>query len=230
MSKKPDPIAAFAERFVQYTEDGRPFVERLSRKVDGSVVTRRRYGVVVACLECGQRYLKVNKSAEGYCSRSCARKGKPTTQKTKPMSKKAWKERCDRLFSMAIRERGSCERCGASYYPDLQCAHIVSRKYLGVRWDWDNAFCLCKGCHYWGHANPLEWDEFVESKIGADAYADIKRRARAWTASGRKVDYSSLLERMEVLLERESGIERPEAFVEYTYRQRQRMADSLGVT
>jgi hypothetical protein len=218
-------MAIYGERFVQYDEkSGRPYVDRLVRKVDGTVVTRRRYGDLVDCLECGGTFLKVNKGSDGYCSRSCGRKGKPAPRKKE--SKSALKLKCDKLFSIAVREVGSCERCGASFYPDLQCAHVVSRKYLGVRWDRDNAFCLCKGCHYWGHANPLEWDEFVESKLGADGYADIKRRARAFTTGTKKMtldSYRVLLERMEVLVEEATGEERPDSFVQYTYRQSERV-------
>lgn len=218
----PDPRVVYAERFIQYDESGRPYVKRPVKKVNGDVEYRIRYGDVVDCIECGTTYLKVNSKAMGYCSRSCAKKGKPIRH-TK-ITKKALRERCDKLFSMAIREKGECERCGSTYYPDLQCAHIISRKYLSTRWDWDNAFCLCKGCHYWGHGNPVEWELFVEDKIGPKKHAALKKRALEFLKPD-VFTYQAIYERMEVLLEQKSGLPREELYSQYVKRASEKMKE-----
>lgn len=219
---RPDSRSVYGIRFVQQEEGtGRHYVDRPVRQPDGSVKIRRRYGVVIKCIECGEQFLQIRKAALGYCSRSCAKKGNPSERKVQ--SKTAKKLLCDKLFSMAVRDRGACERCGATRYLDLQCAHVISRRYLGTRWDPINAFCLCKGCHFWGGANPLEWEDFCIEKLGEETYLDIKRRARAKATP----DYVRILEQMETLVESTSGLPRPRAMIDYTYRQRNRINQEL---
>lgn len=61
----------------------------------------------------------------------------------------------DKLFSQKVRSKGFCERCGKE--SNLQCAHIYSRRNKRLRWDFENALCLCAGCHlYWWHLEPAE--------------------------------------------------------------------------
>lgn len=79
----------------------------------------------------------------------------------------------DRLFSLIIRSRGRCERCGKKD-ETLQCAHVYSRIYKSVRWDTRNAFCLCAGCHFWAHKNPTEFTEFVKKKLGESEYKALR--------------------------------------------------------
>lgn len=89
----------------------------------------------------------------------------------------SWASReCDRLCGMIVRSRGACEVCGSTNV--LQWAHIVSRRYRSVRWDWkNNSLCLCSRCHCRYTWNPLAWDEEVLRQLGAEAYQDLKRRA-----------------------------------------------------
>lgn len=102
------------------------------------------------------------------------------------------KQHCDSIFGQRVRLRGKCERCYRTP-PDvtLQCSHIVSRKYLQTRWSFDNALCLCLGCHHWWHHFPLEAEEWCRDLIGDDLYDDLKRRARR---IGVKVDYDEVLD------------------------------------
>jgi len=72
---------------------------------------------------------------------------------------KSVKASCDKIFSKIIRSKGACERCGG--VDNLQCAHIYSRKFGSVRFDEDNALCLCAKCHRWGHDHPLEFADFA---------------------------------------------------------------------
>jgi hypothetical protein len=83
-------------------------------------------------------------------------------KKPKTTDYKRW---CDELFSLIVRSRGACERCGSQL--NLQCSHIVSRGYLATRWNEMNALSACRGCHHWQHMNPLENEEWLAS-IGID--------------------------------------------------------------
>lgn len=201
--KRPNPKAAYPLSKVQYTPGGRAYVEQLSRKVSGEVVLVRRYGEIRNCVECGGEFLSVNKSNLGYCSRSCGHKGRP---KRALMTKTGMKIYCDQLFSIAVRALGYCERCGVTDYPLLQCAHIISRRYLTTRWNRDNAMCLCRGCHLWGTHRPLEWEDFVDETYGAGHYEVLKNQARQ---TAHNIDYFALLERLEELVRSTPNIQWP---------------------
>lgn len=92
---------------------------------------------------------------------------------------KGLKGKATRLHSLVVRARGICECCGDAYYPNLQCAHIVTRERNATRTDETAAFCLCKSCHLKFTHDPLEWVDFVVSKIGRDAYDEIQFRSKA---------------------------------------------------
>ena len=68
----------------------------------------------------------------------------------------------DQLFSESVRSRGRCEV--AEMFPkihcdgELQCSHIVSRRYHAVRWLEANAWCSCSGHHLYTTLHPLEWE------------------------------------------------------------------------
>lgn len=108
----------------------------------------------------------------------------------KKPTKTSLRIKADTIFSKWIRRDGYCIRCGKT--DGLQCAHIVSRRYLSTRWDADNAVSLCSGCHIYMTHRPLEWDVWVIKHMGEEAYAALKRRALK-TA---KPDYDAILERL----------------------------------
>lgn len=89
--------------------------------------------------------------------------------------KKDYRKKADELFSKAVRGIGYCEECGALEF--LQCAHIVPRGYNRVRVDFRNAVSLCRGCHMYFTPRKLEWDLWVEARIGADLYSELRRLA-----------------------------------------------------
>lgn len=100
------------------------------------------------------------------------------------------KLRADLLFSELIRSRGACEYCGKTY--NLQCAHIVSRRYIATRVDERNAMCLCAGCHMWFTNHPVEWGIFVIQYMGQPAYEALRLKAEA----GAKVDWAAEVVRL----------------------------------
>lgn len=83
----------------------------------------------------------------------------------------------DRLFSLIIRKRDQlCQMCGNPY--QLQCAHLISRRYARLRHDEANAIALCVGCHKKFTHRPLEWDEWCAKRMGAGVWASMKVRAQ----------------------------------------------------
>ena len=84
------------------------------------------------------------------------------------------KKSCDRLFSQIIRSLGFCVRCGSKQ--NLQCCHIYSRKYNSVRFDEQNAVCLCARCHRWGHDNPTDFTKWLETFINLDRLREKRNK------------------------------------------------------
>jgi hypothetical protein len=87
------------------------------------------------------------------------------------------KMRADQLFSVFIRVRdGTCQAEG-EHQGGLQCAHLIPRRYLSVRWDPANAVALCAGHHTYFTHRPLEWDGWVRERFGPGTYDDLRIKA-----------------------------------------------------
>ena len=115
----------------------------------------------------------------------------------KKKSRTQLKKQADKLFSLIVRSRGSCERCATTR--NLQCAHIQSRTNLHLRWDEKNALCLCVRCHlYWAHKNPLEF---------ATWYVALYPKENAYLMKEKNViepnmDYEVVIERLNKRLDK----------------------------
>jgi len=75
----------------------------------------------------------------------------------------------DIAFSECVRERANhyCENCSAhGSVKKMECAHIIGRRNKRLRQHPDNALCLCFSCHLHFTGNPLEFSDFVKSKLG----------------------------------------------------------------
>ena len=128
------------------------------------------------CRRCGAPITrKPNEQLSGsfrkrvFCGKPCS--GKATTRKHSLAKGGPAKIQLDKWFSMIVRSVGECVRCGA--ISGLQCAHIISRRYLGVRFSLDNALCLCASCHMFFTYRPLEWDRYITDRIGEQAFLDL---------------------------------------------------------
>jgi hypothetical protein len=86
-------------------------------------------------------------------------------------------KKCDELWSKIVRSKGECARCG-SRTKQLNSAHIISRVYRQTRWDLDNGLCLCVGCHFWNHQNPIEFTHWVEDKLGIEKVDALRKKAQ----------------------------------------------------
>ena len=103
---------------------------------------------------------------------------------------KGAKGKCDSLFSKIIRRQGYCDNCGKR--ENLQCAHIISRRYSATRTDERNAVCLCAKCHIYYTHWPREFSKFITDRIGSELYEELKAKAEQIT----KMDWNEELERL----------------------------------
>lgn len=90
----------------------------------------------------------------------------------KKITKRSLIRKLDKLVSEIVRSKGSCERCGG--ITNLQCCHIFSRKYMNTRFLLDNLICMDASCHFWSHANPILFTEFVRKHLGEEKYEVLK--------------------------------------------------------
>lgn len=115
----------------------------------------------------------------------------------KKPSRKTLKNKADRLFSLFIRARdGACVCCGST--ENLQCAHGFSRRYLKTRWDERNAWALCNRHHLYFTHHPIEWDVWMEQRLGPTEYRLLRLDA---IATGYSIDYESIIAELQDKLE-----------------------------
>jgi MoaA/NifB/PqqE/SkfB family radical SAM enzyme len=76
------------------------------------------------------------------------------------------KNKLDKLFTQIVmfRDDRTCQWCGKTQ-GQMQTSHVVGRTNLHLRWNLNNACCLCAFCHLrkW-HAHPLEAVEWFIGK------------------------------------------------------------------
>ena len=85
----------------------------------------------------------------------------------------------DKSWSEKVREYGMCEKCHK--LSPLNAHHFYSRSVRSVRWDTDNGFCLCVGCHtfsshFSAHKTPAEFVEWAIERRGKKWYDSLKKR------------------------------------------------------
>ena len=84
----------------------------------------------------------------------------------------------DHWFSLCVRERTNwaCERCGKIYTPPtraLHASHFIGRGNWATRYNPDNAFCHCYGCHSFFEGNPQAFRDWAIGKLGAGTYESL---------------------------------------------------------
>jgi hypothetical protein len=82
--------------------------------------------------------------------------------------------RADRAFSYYIRQRdaddgGTCEcpTCGRlAWWKDFDCGHFVSRRFMGTRYEEQNASAQCRRCNKWGSGEQYKHGKYLDEKWG----------------------------------------------------------------
>jgi hypothetical protein len=85
----------------------------------------------------------------------------------------------DKLFGAHIRAKGRCwyhtirQGCSGA----TQAAHLVSRRYMAVRWEDSNCVPLCQGAHMYLTHHPIEHLSFAEGLLGPTAWHQLRDHA-----------------------------------------------------
>lgn len=114
---------------------------------------------------------------------------------------KGAKAKCDKLFSEIIRSIGECEAAG--YAPggcsqQLQCMHIISRRYSATRTDLRNAFSGCAAHHRYYTDHPREFSRFITETWAQDYYDAVLEKCHGLG----KVDWDDEYERLKEIKKR----------------------------
>lgn len=126
---------------------------------------------------------------------------RPKAKPRKRAPRQNYMEQADKLFGRLIRKNGRCtvEGCANT---SIQCAHVISRRYLTLRVDFGNAVPLCSSHHtFWTH-RPLEWEEWANEHLDG-AYERNKQQALADLRAGVTVDWPAKLAELRARCERE---------------------------
>lgn len=114
----------------------------------------------------------------------------PKTKRRKKSSKSKLKLEADKLFSLWVRESGQCKLEGMDHITcsgNLQCMHVVSRRYFIIRWDRINAMPGCQAHHYYYTNNPWEWQELIKDRF-PEVYNYVnKKRLQVWDGDIEKI-------------------------------------------
>jgi len=94
-------------------------------------------------------------------------------------------KKADKLWAELIKKRDGfkCQRCH-SESKQLNSCHFYSRARKSTRWDLRNGVCLCVGCHFWGHQNPLEFSLWFIKWAGTSTvnYLQVKKMGKVKTS------------------------------------------------
>ena len=84
------------------------------------------------------------------------------------------------------RWEGACQRCSRTR--PLSWCHIFTRGAWSVRWDLENSWAWCKGCHRYLDQHWEEKFEWIVRRIGPERFALLKLRKQP----GRSIDYAGM--------------------------------------
>jgi len=104
---------------------------------------------------------------------------------------KGAKAKADKLFSEVIRSVGYCEADGyddVRCSPQLQCMHIISRRFNATRCDTRNAFSGCAAHHRFFTDHPREFSRFITTTWAQEYYDTIFQNSRN-SSLGKQVDW-----------------------------------------
>lgn len=128
-------------------------------------------------------------------------------------SKKTLKNKCDKLWSLAVRQRDNytCQKCKAKHEINsrgLHPHHIFSRRSVSTRFDMDNGITLCFGCHRVAHDKPHDFKDWIVSYLSdMDRYKDRLTWDELREASNEihKIDYDITCRILESIVRKGMG-------------------------
>lgn len=110
-----------------------------------------------------------------------------TTRVRKVSKKGSLRKELDALCRAVVfaRDGHRCVKCGDE--KRLQWCHVYSRHFVSMRWDPDNSFCGCSGCHLWWHHRPLDASRWFEQ-----LYPERAKRLALISLTKRKPDLAAI--------------------------------------
>lgn len=140
--------------------------------------------------------------------RAKAQKPPPPLKRSRPRKHRRGKKaslarEADRLWSLVVRHRGSCEvqrphECKLA----LQAMHGIPRTYRATRWLPINGFAGCQGIHMYYTRRPEEWSAHLLDAWGAEVFRELWRKAR----SHEKPDLEAIVESLRCELFKLEGL------------------------
>lgn len=114
------------------------------------------------------------------------------------------RKKADVVFSELVRNRANwvCESCGKDKSHDKQyfdCAHIMGRRSVGLRWHPCNALGLCRSCHIFYTGHPFDWADFCRERYGDDRVSELRlisTRPVHWSKKVREEIYKFMKEQL----------------------------------
>ena len=108
-----------------------------------------------------------------------------------------------------------CQACGVNkrFEPaTLDCAHIMGRRSVALRWHPCNAVALCRSCHIFFTEHPFDWADWCRDQIGGDLVAELRlvsNQPVKWTEKVRDeiyLHYKAELKKMEAERAKGNGL------------------------
>jgi hypothetical protein len=110
----------------------------------------------------------------------------------------------DKLFSEYIREKAhwKCQRCGRDFnnnHIGLEASHYHGRRKESVRFDSDNVYAICKGCHWKFHEDKELHKKFVIEMIGKERFDILTVRENQFVKKDDKLQMLILEEKLRAI-------------------------------
>ncbi len=129
---------------------------------------------------------------------------------------KVKRKKLDIVFSQLVRERANficqnCCICKRYEQSTLDCAHIMSRRSLALRYHPKNAVSLCRSCHMFFTEHPFDWADWCRDHFGDDLVAELRlvsNKPVKWTKVQREEIYKFYKEKLvEMQVQRTMGLQ-----------------------
>jgi len=135
------------------------------------------------------------------------------------------RDKYDKIFSDLIRERAdhTCEFCGLYIGKTLSChcCHIHGRSSRSVRWDADNALCLCAKHHFFYTNHPTDFFVWLRDYLGEGYLEILSEKAhtvKKWTKADKADLYAHYKSEYKHMLEqRKQGVTGRITFLNYGF-------------
>jgi len=114
-------------------------------------------------------------------------------------------KKLDIVFSKLVRERNNyiCQACCENKREDLlDCAHILGRRVVALRWHPKNATALCRSCNMFYTEHPFDWRDWCIDQMGEDLVAELRRVSNTtvnWTKALREEIYQHYKSELKIM-------------------------------